>query len=111
VDYERAPQYQWILKKNTCYLYRNTYKTLDDLNQDEMRLGGLRINPTTNSSVTYINNIKLRKIKEKRNSGKRFTRKSKITNLSWSPNEKKIAFQILQNWRILMGCRCCFCTS
>jgi hypothetical protein len=62
-----------------------------------MRLGGLRINPTTNisSSVTYIN-IKLRKIKEKRNSGKRFTRKSKITNLSWSPNEKKIAFQILQ---------------
>jgi hypothetical protein len=24
--------------------YRNTYKTLDDLNQDEMRLGGLRIN-------------------------------------------------------------------
>jgi hypothetical protein len=50
-------------KKNTCYLHRNTYKTLD-LNQDEMRLGGLRINPTTNSSVTYINNIKLRKIKE-----------------------------------------------
>jgi hypothetical protein len=35
--------------------YRNTYKTLDDLNQDEMRLGGLRINPTTNisSTVTY----------------------------------------------------------
>jgi hypothetical protein len=32
-----------------------------------MRLGGLRINPTTNisSSVTYINNIKLRKIKKK----------------------------------------------
>jgi hypothetical protein len=24
--------------------YRATYKTLDDLNQDEMRLGGLRIN-------------------------------------------------------------------
>jgi hypothetical protein len=55
-----------------------------------MRLGGLRINPTTNisSSVTYINNIKLRKIKEKRNSGKRFTENPKITNLSWSPNEK-----------------------
>jgi hypothetical protein len=64
-------------KKNTCYFHIiNTYKTLDDLNQDEMRLGGLRINPTTNisSSVTYINNIKLRKIKEKRNSGKRFTK-------------------------------------
>jgi hypothetical protein len=36
--------------------YRDSYKTLDDLNQDEMRLGGLRINPTTNisSTVTYI---------------------------------------------------------
>jgi hypothetical protein len=46
--------------------YRNTYKTLDDLNQDEMRLGGLRINPTTNisSTVTYMNNIKLRKIRK-----------------------------------------------
>jgi hypothetical protein len=78
----------------------NTYKTLDDLNQDEMRLGGLRINPTTNisSSVTYINNIKLRKIKEKT---KFVTVYHQIQNLiSWSPNEKKIAFQILQNWRI-----------
>jgi hypothetical protein len=39
--------------------YRDSYKTLDDLNQDEMRLGGL-INPTTNisSTVTYMNNIK-----------------------------------------------------
>jgi hypothetical protein len=37
--------------------YRDSYKTLDDLNQDEMRLGGLRINPTTNisSTVTYMN--------------------------------------------------------
>jgi hypothetical protein len=24
---------------------QNTYKSLDDLNQDELRLGGLRINP------------------------------------------------------------------
>jgi hypothetical protein len=47
--------------------YRDSYKTLDDLNQDEMRLGGLRINPTTNisSTVTYMNNIKLRKINDK----------------------------------------------
>jgi hypothetical protein len=32
-----------------------------------MRLGGLRINPTTNisSTVTYMNNIKLRKINDK----------------------------------------------
>lgn len=68
VDYERAPSVSMDTKKEYMILtYRNTYKTLDDLNQDEMRLGGLRINPTTNisSTVTYTNNIKLRKIKDK----------------------------------------------
>jgi hypothetical protein len=46
--------------------YRATYKTLDDLNQDEMRLGGLRINPTTNisSSVLYQQH-QTEKIKDK----------------------------------------------
>jgi hypothetical protein len=65
--------------------YHNTYKTLDDLNQDEMRLGGLRINPTTNisSSVTYINNIKLRKLKKNEIQVNGLP-KIKITNLSWS---------------------------
>ncbi|MFT5251810.1 MAG: dipeptidyl aminopeptidase/acylaminoacyl peptidase [Flavobacteriales bacterium] len=96
VDYERAPSVSMDTKKEYMLLsYRNTYKTLEDLNQDEMRLGGLRINPTTNisSSVTYINNIKLRKIKEKNEvqvSG--LPENPKITNLSWSPDEKKIAF-------------------
>ena len=96
VDYERAPSVSMDTKKEYMLLsYRNTYKTLDDLNQDELRLGGLRINPTTNisSSVTYINNIKLRKIKDKNEiqvSG--LPTNPKITNLSWSPNENKIAF-------------------
>ena len=67
-DYERAPSIS--MDKDRQYVlfsYRNTYKNLEDLNQDEMKLGGLRINPVTNisSSVTYINNIKLRKIKDK----------------------------------------------
>ncbi|MDG2433243.1 prolyl oligopeptidase family serine peptidase [Flavobacterium sp.] len=101
VDYERAPSVSMDTKKEYMLLsYRNTYKTLDDLNQDEMRLGGLRINPTTNisSSVTYINNLKLRKIKDKNEiqvSG--LPENPKITNLSWSPNEKKIAFSNTSN--------------
>ena len=96
VDYERAPSVSMDTKKEYMLLtYRATYKTLDDLNQDEMRLGGLRINPITNisSSVTYVNNIKLRKIKDKNEiqvTG--LPENPKITNLSWSPNEKKIAF-------------------
>jgi hypothetical protein len=77
--------------------YRDSYKTLDDLNQDEMRLGGLRINPTTNisSTVTYMNNIKLRKINDKKIQVADYL-PTRISNISWSTNEKKIAFFILQ---------------
>ena len=95
-DYERAPSVSMDSKKEYLLLsYRNTYKTLDDLNQEEMRLGGLRINPVTNisSTVTYINNLKLRKISDNLDiqvSG--LPQEMKITNISWSPNEKKIAF-------------------
>lgn len=95
-EYERAPSVSMDSKKEYMLLsYRNTYKTLDDLNQEEMRLGGLRINPITNisSTVTYLNNLKIRKINAKNEmqvSG--LPENSKISNLSWSPNEKKIAF-------------------
>ena len=95
-EYERAPSVSMDSKKEYMLLsYRNTYKNLDDLNQEEMRLGGLRINPVTNisSTVTYLNNLKIRKISAKNEiqvSG--LPENPKISNLSWSPNEKKIAF-------------------
>lgn len=95
-DFERAPSVSMDTKKEYLLLsYRNTYKTLDELNQDELRLGGLRINPVTNisSTVTYINNLKLRKIKDKNEiqvAG--LPANAKISNLSWSPNDTKILF-------------------
>lgn len=95
-DYERAPSVSMDTKKEYIVLsYRNTYKTLDDLNQEEMRLGGLRINPITNisSSVTYINNLKIRKFAEKQETQvTNLPTNPKITSISWSPNEKYIAF-------------------
>lgn len=95
-DYERAPSVSMDNRKEYMLLsYRNTYKTLDELNQEEMRLGGLRINPITNisSTVTYINNLKIRKISEKvEQQVNGLPENAKISNLSWSPNEKKIAF-------------------
>jgi dipeptidyl aminopeptidase/acylaminoacyl peptidase len=100
-DYERAPAVSMDTKKEYMLLsYRNTYKTLDELNQDELRLGGLRINPTTNiaSTVSYINNVKLRKIKDSNEiqvTG--LPENPHITNLSWSPNETKIAFSHTTN--------------
>lgn len=96
VDYERAPSVSMDTKKEYMLLsYRNTYKTLDDLNQDEMKLGGLRINPITNisSTVTYVNNLKVRKISGKEEvqvSG--LPTNAKISNIAWSPNEKKMSF-------------------
>ena len=95
-DFERAPSVSMDTKKEYMLLsYRNTYKSLDDLNQEEMRLGGLRINPITNisSTVTYINNLKIRKVKDKNEvQVKELPENAKITNVSWAPNEKVIAF-------------------
>jgi dipeptidyl aminopeptidase/acylaminoacyl peptidase len=77
------------------FMYRDTYKTLDDLNQEEIRLAGLRINPITNisSTVTYTTNLKVRKLNgstEVQVTG--LPANPRISNITWSPDEKKIAF-------------------
>jgi len=95
-DYDRAPSVSMDSKKEyMLFSYRSTYKTLDDLNQEEMRLGGLRVNPITNisSSANYISNLKIRKVTDKvetQISG--LPENPRITFINWSPNEKKIAF-------------------
>ncbi len=95
-DYQRAPSVTMDSKKEWMLLsYRDTYKSLEDLNQEEMRLGGLRINPLTHisSATTFINNLKVRRIAAKEEiqvAG--LPRNPRITNLSWSPDETKIAF-------------------
>lgn len=95
-DYERAPTVSMDSKKEyMLFSYRNTYKTLEDLNQDEMRLGGLRINPVTNigSATNFISNLKIRKVTDKTEtqiSG--LPQNPRIAFINWSPNEKKIAF-------------------
>jgi len=100
-DYERAPTVNMDTNKEYMLLsYRSTYKTLDELNQEEMRLGGLRINPITNTSstVTYVNNLKLRKIADKDEiQVKGLPENPKISNLSMAPNQKKIAFSHTTN--------------
>jgi dipeptidyl aminopeptidase/acylaminoacyl peptidase len=97
-DFERAPSVSMDTKKEYMLLsYRNTYKTLEDLSQEEMRLGGLRINPVTNisSTVTYINNLKIRKINDIKSAPTQVSdlpANALITNVSWSPDDTKIAF-------------------
>lgn len=96
VDFERAPSVVRDSKNEyLVFAYRDTYKTLDDLTQEEMKLAGLRINPVTNisSSVTYITNLKIRKFKdakEKQVTG--LPANPKIANMKFSPDEKMLAF-------------------
>lgn len=97
-DFERAPSVSMDTKKDYMLLsYRNTYKTLDDLNQDEMKLAGLRINPITNisSTITYVNNLKIRKVKDFKvepTQVSNLPQNPKIANISWSHDDSKIAF-------------------
>lgn len=96
VDYERPPSVSMDSKKEyMLFTYRDTYKTLDELNQEELRLGGLRINPVTNisSTVTYLNNLKVRKVKDTQEiQVKGLPQNPKISYITWSPDETKIAF-------------------
>lgn len=95
-EFERAPSI--FMDSNMEYMllsYRGTYKTLDDLNVEEMRLGGLRIDVNTNisSTLTYINNLKVRKVKDKNEiQVKGLPANPRISNVTVSPDQTKIAF-------------------
>jgi dipeptidyl aminopeptidase/acylaminoacyl peptidase len=97
-DYERAPSISMDSKKENMLLsYSNTYKSLEDLSIEDMKLGGLRIDPKNYiaSTITYVNNLKLRKINDIKSEPvqvKGLPEKPKITNISWSFDDKKIAF-------------------
>lgn len=95
-DYQRPPSVLMNSKKDwIVFTYRPTYKTLEDLSQKDMKLGGLRINPITNisSTATYANNLKVRRMNEKTEvQVKNMPSNAKITYTSFSPDEKKLAF-------------------
>lgn len=95
-DYQRAPTVTIDSHKKYMLLsYRDTYKSLDDLNQQEISLAGLRVNPVTNisSSMSYISNLKIRKVLDNEPvQVKGLPAKPRIAYLTWSPDETKMAF-------------------
>lgn len=95
-DFERAPSASMDSKRQIVLLmYRDTYKNLNDLNQEEVRLGGLRINPNTHisSTTSFIQNIKIKKVTDKTETQiKGLPAQRAISNLIWSPDETKVAF-------------------
>ena len=98
VDVEKAPS---VLidnaKEYMVLLYRDAYKSIEDLSREELRLGGLRIDPKTNigSRVTYFKTIKVKNLKKKGTAIvaiKGLPSHPKLTNFTWSPKQRKLAF-------------------
>lgn len=98
VDIERAPFVYFDDAKTTMiFLYRDAYKSINELSQEEMRLAGLRIDPNTNigSRTTYYNNIRIQKIEGKDQTLKDIAgmpADARLSNFSISPDEKHFAF-------------------
>ena len=97
VEFDRPPSIQYDDEKNyMLFLFRDNYKSIEELSIKEMRLGGLRIDPATNigSRVTYYNNIKIKNLKKKKqeiSQVKGLPENAKLSNISWSPDQKKVA--------------------
>ncbi len=96
VDAPLAPSVRIDNKgENVVLLYRNAYKTIAELSEEELRLGGLRINPVTNigSRTTFYNNIKVKKAFS--NDAKQVTglpENPRFSYFAWSPDETMMAF-------------------
>ena len=76
------------------FLYRDQYKSIAELSEQELRLGGLRINPKTNinSRTTYYNNVEVKSLKsDAPKSIAGLPENPRLANFSWSPDESKIA--------------------
>jgi dipeptidyl aminopeptidase/acylaminoacyl peptidase len=96
VDVERPP-YVTVDEKGEYMILRYTdnYKSIAELSEKEMRLGGLRINPKTNisSRVNYLTNLKIQTIEsEKVRQVEGLPANPRLANFMWSPDETMMAF-------------------
>lgn len=97
VDVPRAPSVLIDEAKNYMLLLtRDSYESIEDLSQEELRLGGLRIDPKTNigSRVTYFNKLQIKSLKTKNAQIidiKGMPANPKLTNFNWSPDQTKMA--------------------
>lgn len=97
VDVSLAPSIMINDNKDfMVFLYRESFKSIEDLSKEELRLAGLRIDPKTNigSRVNYYNNLKIKNLvnDSKLVRIKGLPDNPKLSNFSFSPDQKKIAF-------------------
>jgi dipeptidyl aminopeptidase/acylaminoacyl peptidase len=80
--------------KKAVLSYRNNYKSIEELCEQEVRLAGMRINPVLNvsSRMTYLTDLKILDIQ----SGKEtpvagLPAKARLAHLVWAPDHSKMA--------------------
>jgi dipeptidyl aminopeptidase/acylaminoacyl peptidase len=98
VDVSPAPLARFDDNKECMvFLHRDAFKSIAELSRKELRLGGLRIDPVTNtgSRTTYYKNIEVRNIKEKEDAARPVAglpEQPMLANFTWSPDQKMMAF-------------------
>lgn len=88
----------WLL-----LMERNSYPSVEELAQPELKIAGLRINPNNfaPSRQNFINNFTIRDIKgNKEYPVTGLPLKMLAGNVSWSPDEQKVAFTNTSNQRV-----------
>jgi dipeptidyl aminopeptidase/acylaminoacyl peptidase len=84
-------------QEHMLLLYSDAFKSIEELSREEMRLGGLRIDPVTNigSRTRYYNALKVKNLVEENAEVKDVSglpKNPKLANFTWSPDEQKMAF-------------------
>ncbi|WP_088330668.1 prolyl oligopeptidase family serine peptidase [Lacimicrobium sp. SS2-24] len=95
VDVKRAPYFLMNeAQDQAIMLYRDSFKTIEELSEEELRLGGLRIDPKTNigSRVNFYNDLKIRRIDSNQTLEiKGLPENPRLTNFAWSPDQSHLA--------------------
>jgi dipeptidyl aminopeptidase/acylaminoacyl peptidase len=81
--------------ENMILTYRDQFKSLEELYEQEMRLAGLRINPKTHisSRERFYNQISIMRVGEKEEiEVEGLPENPRLSNFKWSPDETMMAF-------------------
>ena len=101
VEAPLAPQVRLDSRgEHLLLLYRDSYKTIAELSEPELRLGGLRVNPLINagSRTRYYNALAMKDLGEGAAPDSRVApvqglpTKPRLAHFTWSPDERYVTF-------------------
>lgn len=94
-DYQRPPMSYYIKRLEAMvYLYRPTYSSLEDLRIEELRLGGLRIDPKylISSTTNYIDKLEVQDATGRLRKVEGLPKNPRLASFQLSPDEQYMAF-------------------